>query len=238
MRPTLRLERTLLRGGHATVAGIDEVGRGAVAGPVAVGVVVIDARTRTAPSGLRDSKLLSPAQRVALAPRVRRWAVAHAVGSAGPDEIDRWGLMVALRLAALRALVQVGPVAAVILDGSHDWLTAPGQTELELGTPVPWPQISVPPVHRVVKGDRTCSSVAGASVIAKVARDTNMTELAAAEPRYGWEVNKGYSTPDHSAAIRRWGLCEHHRRSWTVAAAAAVDLTTLHSAAATPVVPT
>lgn len=237
MRPTLRFERDLLRRGHSTVAGIDEVGRGAIAGPVAVGVVVIDGRTRTAPKGLRDSKLLSPAQRQSLDPRLRRWSLEHAVGSSGPDEIDRWGLITALRLAALRALEQVGSIGAVILDGSHDWLTAPAQSELDLGPAIPWPRVSVPIVHRVVKGDRSCSTVAAASVIAKVTRDAEMGELAVRDRRYGWDVNKGYSTADHNAAIRRWGLCEQHRRSWTVASAASVDLSEFHSPPSQTVVP-
>ncbi|MFN8126079.1 MAG: ribonuclease HII [Candidatus Nanopelagicales bacterium] len=216
VRPSLRRERELLRGGHATVAGIDEVGRGALAGPVAVGVAVVDSATRTAPQGLRDSKLLTPAQRTSLAPRVRRWARHTAVGMAGPDEVDRWGLTAALRLAALRALEQVPPVSVIILDGSHDWLTEPPPT---LFDPVPWPDVEVPQVVRVIKGDRICSSVAAASVVAKVTRDSLMVDLAEHHPGYGWDVNKGYSTADHSAAIRSVGLCEHHRRSWRVAAA-------------------
>src|SRR3954452_17351365 len=88
--PTLREERRLLRSGHALVAGMDEVGRGALAGPVSVGVVVLDATVRTAPAGVRDSKLLTAAAREALVPKLRRWAPAHAVGHAEPDEIDRY----------------------------------------------------------------------------------------------------------------------------------------------------
>ncbi len=223
MRPSLRFERELQRAGHTTVAGIDEVGRGALAGPVAVGVAVVDVTTRTAPQGLRDSKLLSPAQRETLAPRVRRWARATAVGMAGADEIDEWGLTAALRLAALRALAQVEPVSVLILDGSHDYVTAPAPTLFDV---VPWPDVAIPPVHRVIKGDRRCSSVAAASVVAKVTRDSLMIELAARHPGYGWDINKGYSTPDHSEAIAAAGLCQQHRRSWRVAAAesAEVDL--------------
>jgi len=124
--PTLREERRLLRSGHLLVAGMDEVGRGALAGPVTVGVVVVDASVRTAPSGVRDSKLLAPAAREALVPRVRRWAVDSAVGHAEPGEIDRYGIIAALRLAGRRALAQlVRPPGCVLLDGSHDWLSAP-----------------------------------------------------------------------------------------------------------------
>lgn len=214
--PTLRFERQLLRAGCARVAGIDEVGRGAIAGPVAVGVAVVTATTRSAPQGLRDSKLLTPAQRAALAPKVRRWASESAVGMGSAQEIDDWGLTAALRLAALRALAQIGPVDAVVLDGSHDYVTRPAETLFEV---VPWPEVCVPRVYRVVKGDRTCSSVAGASVVAKVTRDQLMGRIHTDHPDYGWDVNKGYTTPEHSAAVRALGLCEQHRRSWRVAAA-------------------
>lgn len=260
---SLRLERELLRDGCTTVAGIDEVGRGAIAGPVSVGVAVVTAGTRTAPRGLRDSKLLSPAQRVALFPRLDRWVAARAVGRSGPDEIDRWGLTTALRLAALRALSQVGPVDAVILDGSHDWLSAPAvrtaatpaEPELALDldltrgvddpdpTPgsVPWPVVVVPRVHVMVKADLRCSSVAAASVLAKVTRDAEMVQLAGEADPYGWAVNKGYTTPAHADAVRRLGLCEQHRRSWRVAAAQGdeqcIDLTT-HRLPNPQVVPT
>ena len=99
--PTLRAERALLRCGHRLVAGVDEVGRGALAGPVSVGVVVVDETVRTVPAGTRDSKLLRPAARAALVPRIRRWAVASGVGHASPAEIDAVGILAALRLEAL-----------------------------------------------------------------------------------------------------------------------------------------
>lgn len=217
-RPSLRYERELLRCGSVRIAGIDEVGRGAIAGPVAVGVAVVTATTRSAPTGLRDSKLLSPLQREALFPRVRRWATETAVGMSTAQEIDDWGLTAALRLAALRALVQVDPVDAVVLDGSHDYVTRTAETLFDV---VPWPAVDVPAVHRVVKGDRRCSSVAAASVVAKVTRDRLMHRMHDDFPDYGWDVNKGYTTPEHSAAVRALGLCEQHRRSWQVAAACA-----------------
>src|SRR5690606_27126659 len=127
--PTLRQERALLSSGARLVAGMDEVGRGALAGPVSVGVVVVDAATRTGPKGVADSKLLTPAAREAIAPAVRRWAVAWGVGHAGPAEIDEVGIIAALRLAGRRALAQVrqvcGDVDVVVLDGKHDWLSRP-----------------------------------------------------------------------------------------------------------------
>lgn len=208
----------MLRRGARRIAGIDEVGRGAIAGPVTVGVAVVGADTPTAPLGLRDSKLLSPQQREDLEPRVRRWALDCAVGHADAAEIDRWGIMAALRLAALRALSACGPVDAVILDGSYNWLGAetPG-----LFPSAPWPDVDVPAVTTQVKGDQRCSSVAAASVAAKVERDRLMSRLHESAPQYGWAQNKGYSTADHGDALLRHGLSQQHRSSWRLAAAEA-----------------
>jgi ribonuclease HII len=210
--PTLRVERSLLREGHRWLASVDEVGRGALAGPASVGVVMVDAAVRAAPVGVRDSKLLTPAARKALVPRIRRWAPSSAVGHAGPDEVDQVGILGALRLAARRALAQL-PVAPdlVLLDGSHDWLTDPtAQGLLALAEDVgpSWP------VRTLVKADLTCSSVAAASVLAKVERDAIMTALHRREPRYGWADNKGYASAGHVDALASHGPCAQHRRSW------------------------
>lgn len=130
-RPDLRVEKELLRGGCARLAAMDEVGRGALAGPVTVGVVVVTSSIGRVPAGLRDSKLLTPAARDRLVAPVRRWAVEWAVGHAGPDEIDAYGIMTGLRMAAHRALAQLsGPVDAVLLDGNHDYLNSPAQGSL------------------------------------------------------------------------------------------------------------
>ncbi len=219
--PTLRAERGLLRAGHRVIAGMDEVGRGALAGPVTVGVVVVDAGTRTAPAGVRDSKLLTPAARAALAPRLRRWAVACAVGHAEPEEIDRHGIIAALRLAGRRALAQLGdPPGCVLLDGSHDWLSEPPQQELFAlavpgRSPAPAVPLDVEPgVVTMVKADLRCAAVAAASVLAKVERDAIMVERSALHPQYGWQENKGYAAPEHVLALRREGPCAQHRRSW------------------------
>ena len=229
--PSLRLERQFLRAGHALVAGVDEVGRGSLAGPVSVGVLVVDAATRTAPTGLRDSKLLTPAAREALAPRVRRWAVASAVGHAEPGEIDAVGIVAALRLAGRRALAQL-PVLPdlVILDGNHDWLSDPREPSLldaldGLGDPAAGLPCPAPAVTTRVKADVTCAAVAGASVLAKTTRDALMTARHEEFPHYGWAGNKGYSAPDHLEALAAHGACPQHRRSWRlpgVAAAAGV----------------
>lgn len=211
--PHLRHERELLRGGARLVAGMDEVGRGSLAGPVSVGVVVVGEATRSAPRGVADSKLLSPAAREALLPALRRWGLARAVGHASPEEIDRVGIVAALRMAGLRALATVtqvvGPVDVVLLDGNHNWLGAPGTLFDEPDEPA-----TVPPVRLRIKADRSCASVAAASVLAKCERDALMVALAADHPAYGWAENKGYASPDHLAALRRHGPCALHRRSW------------------------
>jgi ribonuclease HII len=245
--PTLREERRLLREGHLLVAGMDEVGRGALAGPVTVGVVVVDLSVGTAPAGVRDSKLLTPAAREALVPRLRRWAPAHAVGHAEPAEIDRYGIIAALRLAGRRALSTLPAMpGCVLLDGSHDWLSPPqprrpasrgvgpaqGLLELTLdlpaeqapGEPVscwrePAPEVPLPAeptVFTMIKADLRCAAVAAASVLAKVERDAIMVGLADLHPRYGWRENKGYSAPEHVAALAATGPCELHRRSWSL----------------------
>ena len=214
-KPSLRVERTLQRQGHRVLAGMDEVGRGALAGPVSVGVVVIDETCRTAPTGVRDSKLLTPQARERMVPRIQRWAMAHAVGHASPAEIDEIGIMAALRLAGTRALAQLPVVPdLVILDGNHDWLTDPERVGLFglLDDPAAGP--AVPPVTTMIKADMKCSSVAAASVLAKVERDAIMVALAEEVPSYGWALNKGYSAPEHLAALELQGPCEHHRRSW------------------------
>ncbi|HEU5143814.1 MAG TPA: ribonuclease HII [Dermatophilaceae bacterium] len=215
-KPSLRVERLLQRQGHRLLAGMDEVGRGALAGPVSVGVVVIDESVRSAPVGVKDSKLLTEAARTRLVPRIERWAVAHAVGHASPDEIDAIGIMAALRLAGTRALGDLGTLGVVpdlvILDGNHDWLTEPAEVGLFAFVSEGGP--STPPVTTMVKADLKCSSVAAASVLAKVERDQLMVRLAADHPAYGWSLNKGYAAPEHIDALARVGPCELHRRSW------------------------
>ena len=209
--PSLRTERSLLRERCGLLAAVDEVGRGALAGPASVGIVLVDASVPTAPSGVRDSKLLTPAARQALVPRIRRWALASAVGHAGPDEVDAVGILGALRLAARRALAQLPQVPdLVLLDGSHDWLTDPARE----GLLALLDDDPTPPVRTLVKADLTCSSVAAASVLAKVERDALMVGLDADHPVYGWAVNKGYAAPEHMLALEAHGPCVEHRRSW------------------------
>src|SRR5664279_445756 len=214
-KPTLRVERELQRGGHRLVAGMDEVGRGALAGPVSVGVVVIDEVCRSAPVGVKDSKMLSHQMRERLVPKIQRWASAYAVGHASPVEIDRHGIMVGLHLAGTRALAALSLTPdLIILDGNHDWLTAPWRVGL-LGLLEEGPDLAPGvPVRTMVKADMFCSSVAAASVLAKVERDAIMVALAAQVPGYAWELNKGYCAPEHVAALECHGPSVHHRRSW------------------------
>lgn len=213
----------MLREGSALIAGCDEVGRGALAGPVTVGIVVIDGTIGRVPKGLADSKLLTPQRREALVPAIKRWCLGYAVGHSGPEEIDRWGLTVALRLAGHRALAALGlKPDVVLLDGSYDWLshrdeqTAMWQIDLtELTPPGPdWPPCQVPRVVTQIKADMACASVAAASVLAKTTRDAIMTDLAAQHPHYAWDENKGYASDHHRAQLQATGPCDHHRRTW------------------------
>ncbi|WDF32084.1 ribonuclease HII [Arthrobacter agilis] len=218
--PTLRFEKTFLDQGHRFVAGCDEVGRGALAGPVSVGIVVVDLASAAGLRGVRDSKLLTPAERVALVPRIRRWSVASAVGHASAAEIDALGLMAALRTAGGRAwdsvLEDLTP-DVVVLDGNHDWLSAPSQDVLFAAGEDALPDRTrgcAAPVHTKIKADLTCLSVAAASVLAKVERDAMMVALAAGHPAFGWEVNKGYATGMHRGAIDVVGPSDYHRKTW------------------------
>lgn len=214
--PSLLRERRLMRAGAGSVVGVDEVGRGALAGPVSVGAVLVLPDTGTAPAGVRDSKELPAAERERLAPRIRGWAPASAVGHADPVEIDTLGILAALRLAAVRALRQLGQsIGAVLLDGSHDWLGG-GEGWL--------PEFPGASVSTRVKADRDCSAVAAASVLAKVARDGLMAELGDLHPAYRWQSNRGYAAPEHLAALAAAGPCRLHRLSWQLPGVALGEL--------------
>ena len=216
--PHLLIERELLAGGARIVVGMDEVGRGALAGPVSVGVVAVDAQTPEGPRGVADSKLLTPAARTALLPALATWGVARAVGHASAAEIDRFGIIGALRLAGRRALAGLAiPVDVVLLDGKHDWLTPPAQAGFFDADADAADDLAAgfgAVVHTRVKADLTCASVAAASVLAKCERDALMCALSAEHPAYGWSGNKGYGSPDHLAALRALGPSPLHRMSW------------------------
>lgn len=203
--PTLDVERELLAAGNGVVVGVDEVGRGAIAGPVVVGVSVLRAATDF-PVGLRDSKLVSASKREKLMDPILDWVHGIAAGEASAAEIDEFGIISALSRAAERAFATLAIAghdltgSAVILDGSHNWLA----TSL-----VPSMDIRVRP-----KADRDCAVVAAASVWAKVYRDRLMVERAGETDRYGWASNKGYGSAGHFDAIRAHGATDFHRRTW------------------------
>lgn len=212
VRPSLRVEKKLLADGRVTVIGMDEVGRGAIAGPVAVGVAAVTVDIGRVPQGLADSKLLTAARREALDPVVRRWT-RTAVGMASASVVDEQGIVPALGQAgasAIGALVADGlslDGAVVVLDGSSDWLTRAVPATLRL------PSDPLEVVVRV-KADRDCASVAAASVVAKVARDALMTAAHDEAPHYAWASNKGYGSTAHYDAIRAMGAHALHRKSW------------------------
>lgn len=205
--PHLRHERALGRAGARLVIGVDEVGRGALAGPVAVGMCVINpVRPGKFPVGLRDSKLLSEARREQLAPLASAWAWASAVGLASADEVDRLGIIACLGLAGARALSQLQMVGieltdtVLLLDGNHNYLSAHLVDDVQVTTRI--------------KADRDCASVAAASVVAKVHRDRMMIELDASHPGYAWASNKGYGSAAHFEGLELLGPTDHHRRTW------------------------
>lgn len=203
--------------GCTRLAAMDEVGRGSLAGPVTVGVVVIDAHAPDAPEGVRDSKLLSPKRRETLIEPIREWALAGAVGHATNAEIDEHGIVPALRLAGLRALAQVSALGCapdgVLLDGSHDWLSG-SRDALDVEGSLD--SVVVPRVRTLVKADMMCASVAAASVLAKVERDAVMAGLDEQCPLYGWAGNKGYASPGHIEGLREHGASPWHRISWSL----------------------
>ena len=186
------LERSLRESGATRIAGVDEVGRGPLAGPVVVCAVIMPA-DRRAISGVTDSKQLAPAERERLAARIRDEAVALSVAAASVAEIARWNIYQATVRAMARALERLPvPPDAVLVDGK------------------PIATLGVP--HQaVVGGDARCYTIGCASIVAKVVRDRLMTRLAARHPSYGWERNAGYGTPAHLEGLRTQGLTPHHR---------------------------
>jgi ribonuclease HII len=208
----LAFERPLLEGGDVVV-GIDEVGRGALAGPMAVGAVVLTGVTPP-PEGLDDSKLLSVTRREALVVPLEQWAADWSIGWTSAAEIDAWGLRLALAVAATRAIdvLTVRPTHALV-DGSFNLLRAPLDVGFGVAAP-PRLAYDTLPVTTVVKGDSACASIAAASVLAKVQRDRSMVALSEGFEDYGWASNKGYGAEVHLEAIRRLGPTTHHRTSW------------------------
>ena len=197
---------------HGAVLAVDEVGRGAAAGPCTVGVLLCTNPLPPTPAGLADSKLLSPATRQSLVPTISTW-LPSAVGHATALEVDEWGISLALTLAFRRALALLAPPTdtVVLLDGSYDWVN----TKNQLLLPPELQGADLLQVSTLVKGDLSCAAIAAASVLAKVSRDTMMLELAARYPNYGFESNMGYLTPAHAAGLKTHGFTPEHRRSWS-----------------------
>ena len=196
-RPDWAAERLLWKLGYLRVAGVDEVGRGPLAGPVVAAAVVFPPsfRTRKLP-GLRDSKQLTAAARERLAPQVRRFAAGVGIGSASHAEIDALGIVGATVAAMTRAIRE--------LPQSADHLLVDA---LRL-------ECDGLPCRAIIHGDALCSSIAAASIVAKVARDSLMKELDALHPGYGFARHKGYPTAEHLAALERLGPTPLHRRSF------------------------
>ncbi|MEO7124748.1 MAG: ribonuclease HII [Nakamurella sp.] len=218
--PTFDVERALFARGICTLAALDEVGRGALAGPVSVGAVLIDSSVGPPPDGLRDSKLLSAAARTRLAPLIVTWVGNWSVGHASPAEIDQWGIMTALTLAARRALAGLcARFDAVLLDGTIDYVSLPtplgfDRTDPAIADGANGVILSPTAVTTRAKADRDCASVSAASVLAKVTRDALMVAAGAEYPQYQWARNKGYGTGAHAEALAQYGPCDSHRRSW------------------------
>lgn len=199
--PDLQTERRHQAAGRRLVAGLDEAGRGCLAGPVVAAAVVLPPGAQI--PGLDDSKKLSAAAREALVPVIRRAALAVGVGACSPAEVDRlnvlWASMEAMRRAAEALAAPDGAPLA------PDVLLVDGDREIP---DAPWPQ------ETVVKGDGRSLSIAAASVVAKTTRDRVMVDLDAAFPVYGWAGHKGYPTAAHYAALAEHGPSPHHRRSF------------------------
>jgi len=209
--PTTEVERSLAPARY--VIGIDEVGRGAIAGPVAVGAFVIDLKNldvANIPTKLQDSKLMTERSRELVFEELATWSPGYAVGMVDAIDIDLNGIVWALAQAAVRALNQLADIpeltdavrggsAHILLDGTHNWLQS---------------VVSRIPVTVRAKADRDCVSVAAASVMAKVTRDRLMVELAKDHPNFGMESHKGYASATHIEAIKSIGPTTIHRISW------------------------
>jgi ribonuclease HII len=202
--PSLNYEKQAWSEGHDVVVGLDEVGRGAWAGPLMVGAAVLPRDKRV--YGVRDSKMLLEARREALFARVSGWCRAWAVGAATQVECDTLGMAAAQRLAARRAVEALGlRPDAVLLDGAWDF-------------------VGLPNTLRIVKGDACCLSIAAASVLAKVTRDRYMRSLAPNYPHYEFQDNKGYPCWRHKMALQAYGPSAVHRRSWVFMDALSWDM--------------
>ncbi|MFM1995236.1 MAG: hypothetical protein RLZZ610_753 [Actinomycetota bacterium] len=211
--PSLLTESRLFERGNRFVIGIDEVGRGAIAGPVAVGVSVLDKQNpnlKNWPEKLQDSKLMTPKSRTEITAELESWVDGYAIGYSSNQEIDQSGISEALRTAASRALSELfesdslrsefaSDGAVILLDGSQNWL---GKQAAGLE------------VDLQVKADTSCVSVAAAAVLAKVKRDGVMQQHDETYPEYGFAGHKGYASAAHIQALKTHGPSAIHRLTW------------------------
>jgi ribonuclease HII len=188
-------EEEARRGGYQLIAGLDEVGRGALAGPVAAAAVILDP-ARPLPTGLNDSKQLTRLQRERIAEELKATTVCYAVGQVSPEEIDRTNILIATRRAMQLALEQLRHPAEYLL------IDALQLREVAL------------PQRAIIGGDACCASIAAASVIAKTYRDALMRDYDLEYPHYGFVRHVGYGTREHLTALREHGACAIHRRSF------------------------
>ncbi|MBF0125207.1 MAG: ribonuclease HII [Magnetococcales bacterium] len=192
------LEQTYWQQGIVYVCGVDEVGRGPLAGPVIAAAVILDHRDPLHNlAGLNDSKQIAPQQRQQLATAIYNQALAVATGQASVEEIDRLNIRVAALLAMQRAVMALSIAAQQALVDGRDV-----------------PDALPCPATAIIGGDGLCASIAAASIVAKVARDQLMAELSQLYPGYGWEHNSGYPTPQHRRALVQLGVTPQHRRSF------------------------
>jgi ribonuclease HII len=192
--PNFELETKLLSSGLFHIAGVDEVGRGPLAGPVVAAAVILD--PNRIPEGLNDSKKLSAKKRDALFDVIKAQSI-YCIAEASTQEIDRLNIYHASHLAMCRAVAGLAQLPChVLVDGNK----IPGELNR--------------PATAVIKGDGKSQSIAAASIIAKVTRDRHMSALAQQHPQYGWEQNAGYPTKSHISALEQHGVTPHHRRSF------------------------
>jgi ribonuclease HII len=192
--PSLEIERELWAEGAEFIVGVDEVGRGAWAGPLSVGAAVLPQDKRV--NNIRDSKMLTEPERERLFDKVADWCVTWSVGHAEQWECDAYGMAEAQRIAARRAIQGLGVTPHhVLIDGNWDFVGL-GNTQ------------------KLIKGDARCLSIAAASVLAKVTRDRRMREAHTSYPLYNFDNNKGYPCPRQKAALRAYGPSAIHRRRW------------------------
>lgn len=197
VKPSTRVERAHWGAGRTMIVGADAVGVACLSGPVLAAAVVMPPFARRIP-GVRDSKMLSRAQRERLAPLIMRRALAVGFGAASVAEIDRRNIYHATNLAMRRAICRVDARQHVLIDGLRV-----RRFEDEIG-----------PYTAMVHGDARCYSIAAASIVAKVVRDRLMDRLAVRYPQYGWERNAGYATAEHRRGIEEHGITPFHRRSF------------------------